>query len=841
MRRTLTILLVLALAMPVLTTGCGSKPQPATEPFTTTYDLSESNIDSFIANDTAETAMCGGPLYPGSRMLPSQNTAEYDKARAEKVTALLADAKALADACVAAQPAMAKVRADYVNYLDELKVADSSTDAFAGATLKVLVSNTLKQAIAQSSYEALANPETPPTKAFTRAFMDYLAVAKSAELAGLYLEDLNHIAGFSAVALQQQAGNKKAKAANATLDAAMEKDFADAATALEGVAVKLALVNDGLKRISSADHYFALEAVGYMESEVAKLKPVVDGLQVRDGVTQQDIADTKTLYEGYAWWAGQLKGIVASQDSTDIVKADNPRTDFNPFGVEAAFAAEGYVPGSDYGKAVGVLTDTPQITPAAEEGYLSKAWGGVKSAFGKAKTGVGVVIDTAGVGVQTITAVGCGIWYGNSPKDTADIIGGAVKDAADAYNKGLSGSKTIKTAGEYIESVETGAGEAAGAAVGGVLKWGAKKVGASASTQKTIASWSSWAANGITKTTVGMFTGMAKGIYKVGDKASSTADVVSGVIDIGLGAIGGSKIIIKASQIPGLTKGAYQGMKQLGKAMLNLGKSAATAAERSELQAAMRATLAAKGLAPAAVDKLISDSIKLEIAEATANALAASRTQIMKNLRDLIASGGSQWWKDLKGTITSSWADLVKKGFAKGGQGYLDAGTTVMGGTVADFIENLVAAGVTDAWLTDFVNQAIAVAPDAEQIDGTYKGSMLVTEIDIPEGSAKTAEDAKCLEIFKSLKGKRIPLTLKVDASGGRAQLVGKDGNSSGSCEYAGGNITMRLSSQGSALTLTGTARLRKQGGIAMSGSFTLPYKGTPVKLLGTWSATKGD
>jgi len=840
MKRTLSILLVIALAMPVFTTGCAPKKPPA-GPFTTDYDLTEANIDSFVANDTIETAMCAGPLYPGSRMLPSQNTAEYDKARAEKVAALQGDAKALVDACVAAQPAMAQARADYVSYLDTLKVADDSTVEFAGATLQVLTSNTLKQAIAQSTYEALANPEAKPTKAFTSAFMNYLAVSKSAEIAGLYLEDLNLIAGFSAVALQQQADNEKATAANAALDAAMEKDFTAAATALETVAEKLAIVNDGLKRISSADHYFAAEAVGYMESEVAKLKPVVATLKAREGVTQQDVDDTKTLYEGYAWWAGELKGIVASTDAPDIVKADNPRTDFNPFGVDAAYAADGYTPGADYGKAVAVLTDTPKIDPPAEEGYLSKAWGGIQSAFGKAKTGVGVIIDTAGAGVQAVTAVGAGIYYGNSPKDIADNIGAAGNEVVDNYNKGLSGSKTIKTAGEYIESVETGAGEAVGGAVGGVLTWGAEKAGASGSTQKTIASWSSWAASGITKISVGMFTGMAKGIYKVSDKGSSTADVVSGIIDIGLGAIGGSKIILKTSQIPGLTKGAYQGMKQLGQAMLNLGKSAANAAERKELEAALRAALAAKGLAPAAVEKLISDSIKLEIAEATAKALAATRGQIMKNLRDLIASGGKQWWKDLQGTIASSWSDLVKEAFGKGGKTYIEAGTTVMGGTVADFIENLVAAGITDAWLSDFVNQAIAIAPDAEQIDGTYKGSMLVTKIDIPQSEVKTAEDAKCMEIFKSLEGKKLPMTLKIDATGGRVEMVGKNGNSSGSCEYSSGNITMRVANEGSTMTLKGTAKLRKEGGIAMSGSFVLPYKGTKITMRGTWSVTKGE
>lgn len=834
MKRTLSVLLTIALAMPLFATGCGpTEPEGA---FTTNYEQSEATIESFVANDVAETAMCGGPLYPGSRMLPAQNTAEFDKARADKVAAISADAQALVDACIAAQPSVAKVRADYVNYLDALKDAEAGVDTYAGATLQPLVGNTLKQAVGQAQYDALANLEAQPTKAFTRAMMDYLALTKATELGGLYLEDLNMIAGFSALALQQQAENGKAAAANTELDAALERDFTAAAKALEPVAEKMAAVEDGLRRLSSADHYFALEAVGYMESEVAKLQPVVDGLEAREGFSAQDVVDTKTLYEGYAWWAKELKADVESMNTTDVVTARAPRGDFNPFGVEEAWAADGFVPGQAYGQGVGVLTDAAQIQPSQQEGYLGWAWGGVKSAFGKAKTGVGVVIDTAGAGVQTISAVGCGIYYGNSVKDVADNIASAGKEVADNYNKGLSGSSTIKTAGEYIESVEKGAGDVAGGAASTILVWGANAAGASGSTQKSIASWSSWAVNGLTKTTVGMFTGMAKGIYKVGDKGSSTADVVSGIVDIGLGAIGGSKVILKASQIPGLTSGAYQGMKNLGQAMLNLGKSAANAAQRKELEAGLRAALAAKGLAPAAVEKLIGDSIKLEIAEQTAKALAATRGQIMKNLRDIIATGGTQWWTDLKGTIASSWADLVKKGFSKGAQGYLDAGTTVMGASVADYVENLVAAGLTDAWLTDFVNQALAVSPDAEQVDGTYNGTLTITDVTEPEG-AKTEDERKCLALFEQLKGKKNPLTLKVDASGGKASMVSKDGGGSGTCTYSNGDITMEIAEDKATMTLSGKAKLRKEGGVAMSGTWVMPFG--QLRLSGTWSATK--
>lgn len=843
MRRSISILLVVLLTLPALVTGCArpAGPPPAPKsPFTTEYGLDEKVIDSFVANDTIETAMCGGPFYNGAQPLPAQNTADFETARAKLVKTIAADAADLVAAAKDAQPAVAALRADYVAYLDALKVAEPSTVKFAGATLQPLVSNTVKQAVAHAEYDALASAESTGL-AFTAALRDYLAVTKAVDIGELYLSDLNQIAGFAALGLEQHSKIQKAAAANKDLDAAMERDFEAAAKALDPVAAKLARVDAGMKRLSSADYYFSREAVGYMRSEVAKLKPLVDGLEPRDGMTAQDVADTKALYDGYAWWVAELEGIVESVEATDLVQAERPRVGLNPFGVESAYAAEGYTPGQEYGKALAVMDEAQASASEKKKGYLSMAWSGVKSAFGKVKTGAGVVIDSAGAAVQTVTSVGAGIYYGNSVKDIADNIKTAGKEVVDNYNNGVSGAKTFTTAGEYIEGVEKGAGDAVGGVVGDTLVWGANKAGASTYTQKTISSWSNWASGGLTKITVGMFTGMAKGIYKVSSTGSSTADVVSGIIDIGLGAIGGSKIILKASQVPGLTKGAYQGMKQLGQTMLNLGRSAANAAERKELEAAMRAALAAKGLGPTAVDKLISDSIKLEIAEQTAKALAATRGQLIKNMRDLISAGGGAWWADVKGTIASSWGDLVTKGFSRSMQGYLDAGTTVMGASVADYVENLIAAGLTDAWLADFMNQAIAVPPDAAQVDGTYKGSMIVTKISIPEGASKTAEDAKCRDYFKQLEGKSLPLTLKIDTGRGTVVMTGKDGDGSGTCTYSGGSITMRVAQQGSTITFTGTAKLRKEGGVEMSGQWSLPYQGTQIVMSGTWRAVKGD
>ena len=69
------------------------------------------------------------------------------------------------------------------------------------ASNRVTWAATTRQPSAVRSHVCIWRPNLPDE---TRRYSQ-LAVAKSVELAGLYLEDLNHIAGFSAVALQQQA------------------------------------------------------------------------------------------------------------------------------------------------------------------------------------------------------------------------------------------------------------------------------------------------------------------------------------------------------------------------------------------------------------------------------------------------------------------------------------------------------------------------------------------------------------------------------------------------------------------------------------------------------------
>jgi len=404
-----------------------------------------------------------------------------------------------------------------------------------------------------------------------------------------------------------------------------------------------------------------------------------------------------------------------------------------------------------------------------------------------------------------------------------------VKEIGKNYQAGVSGSEVISTANGYLEGVETGAGQYAGGwAQTGIEKtWGKGK----------IADATGWAVGGLTKITTGMFTGLAKGLYKVGNKSSSSADVASGIVEIGLSAIGGSKVLIKGTQIPGLLKGGYQGLKNGGQALVNLTRSAGDAKVRAQLTKEMADLLANNKLTQEQLTKLISNSVKVEISEAVATLMAKNRELYIKAIRDLIAQGGTAIKTNFTSTIKGSLEDLVSKGFDKTFKGLLDAGTTVIGAGLGDYIDNVVGSQL-DPVLTDLINAALQIAPDANQVDGTYSGAFVITKVDIPKDAQQEAKEANCNALFKQLEGKSNPMTLKVDASGGDAQLISKDGSSKGTCKYSDGAITMKFSSKGATLTFTGTAKLTKEG-VVLGGGWSSPYPKTSITISGTWSATK--
>lgn len=803
--------------------GGGSK-----QPFTTDYTLTQADYDFFVGADTVDTAIAHSPFYPGNMPLPSQNTAEYENARYKKVQTIVAEADALYTAAKASETALAKLRSDYVTFLAKVGRADTKASEFVASSAATITAFGVQEILAATSYESLKSTEATTGYAITTR--DYLKVSSAMSYAALLLEDGNTIAAHAALLSEAVAtnGSAESKAAAAEFDGKAEKDVADAVAAQQSLATGIERINAQMDLLASADYYFSREALGFMASETAKLAPQVAALTPRGDMTQANVDDIKTAFETYKQWNSALTDQLKALDTSHLVAVKGAV----PFGVVplvgTAYAADGvasYTPGLDYGNAVTSLGKEPE----PKQGLLGATWSGVKNVFGKLKTGVGVGLDVANVGVKNIETAGANWWYGVPVKETWKQWKENVKEIGKNYDAGVSGSGVLTTASGYLDTVEQGAGDTAGGWVksGIESKWGKGK----------IADTTGWAVGGLVKITTGMFTGMAKGIYKVANKSSSSGDVASGLVEIGLSCVGGSKVLVKGTQIPGLLKGGYQGLKNVGKVFVNLAESAGDAKIRAALTKEMGELLLNNKLTKEQVAQLISNSVKVEISNLVSSMMARNRETYIKIIRDLIAAGGSAAKTNFVSTAKGQIEDLISKSFAKSLQGVLDAGTTVIGAGLGDYIDNVIASQL-DPVMTDLINAALAIAPDPEQVDGGYVGYLIITKVDIPEEFTKQAKDANCAALFKQLEGKKQALTLKVSATGGTATMASGKNSSTGSCSYSNGAITMKFSGNGSTITLEGVAKLTKDG-VVMSGGFSMPYPKTKIMISGSWSATK--
>ncbi len=835
MNRLFRLLLALVVASSGLLGGCSRIssiiPKKPVSPFTLDYAVDESNIDFFVAGDDFDTAISGGPFYAGTQPLPTQGTAEFETARAAKVAEINAIAARLVTDCDTAKSALASLRSEYTTYLNAVYQEEKGLDDIAIETLNTAVLLATKQVIAEQQYLSLVSQEA--TQSFAVAMRDYLALTKASELAALMLEDADTLASYSAVMVTGLAESKseKVKSATAAYDTTMTALLPATLKALEPVAQGLADIDLAMRQLASADYYFTLEALGYMKAESVKLDEVVATLAPREGLTQEDVDGIKAFYAAFKEFNTSMEQHAASMDTSGLVEVK--RVPFPDFGPEKAYAAGAYEPGVNHDAGLQLLTDTPAVTPP-KKGWLASGWDGIKSGFGKVKTGIGVSVDTIGLGVRNITSVGAGIYYGNSAKDIVDNIMTNTKEMADNYQKGLSGSSTFTTAGEYIEGVEAGAGEAAG----GATEWTFEKILG----KGKISGTAGWAVNGVTKISVGLFTGLAKGIYKVADKKSSTEDVVIGFIEIGLGAVGGSKVLIKASQLPGLLKGGAVGAQAFSKFVKGLVAGAANASERKAVSKTIANLLIKKGVTPDKAKALITASLKAEINAAVGQLIKNSRGAMIKKIRDLLASGAKGGITNFKETAKGSLQELLKKSFPKTLSGYIEAATTVVGATAKDWVDNLVAGGVTDALLVGLIKTSLAIPPDPEQVSGTWSGSIIITDVKIPESESKRAEDAQCEQMFKQAEGKMnaMTLTIRLNAAGnGTAKLSGGTGSGSGKATYSNGSIKMVIKSEGTAFTLSGSVAFKEGGGMKMSGTWRAPFQGSPIIVSGTFSARK--
>lgn len=826
-RKLVAILVVLSLVPLSFISGCSSSTksvknvaeivQPKEKsPFTLDYKLSDGNIKSFTQNDSINTLVASTPFYAGNQSLPSQKTSEYDKARAKKVEEIKNEAHTLVETSVSVKPKLEKVRKAYLSYLatvlkQEPKLEGFTKEAFAKISLTMS-----KEQITECEYNSI-KPESI-TNPYAKSFNEYLKVTKAVQLGSLYLQDVNNVGALAAFSLEAlgKSTNPAIMEANEELDKEMAQ-LDDLKKNLSSMIVSIGKIDYGFKQLNTGDYYMARTANNFMGSKMADLKAKAKALKPREGLTEQDIKFIQSYVAYFEKAQASFDDYLQSVDNKTLVPVD--KTVVVPAGISAAYAAD---QGQDYANAYVSVTKSAEPPAPSQQGFFSKGWSAIKTAAHGVQTGVGVGIDTLGVAAKNISQVGCGLWYGNKPAEIWKDMKDNTKVIFDNYNNSVSGSSTLQTAGEYLEGVEKGAGQTAEGAVEGALGKG----------------WTSWATGGIIKTTVGMFTGLGKGIYKVGNRNADTVTIVEGTLDIGLSFIGGSKVIIKGSQVPGLLKGLSQGGKLLGKDGLTFIKTAVANMDKQALKKEMAELLTKNKLTQAEVETLIKASIEYEAKEAVTASLKAIRADLVKQMTELLKKGGTEGLKASSEGIKQSLDDLLKASFEKNMGGFKQAMLKVMGETGTDYMDNLIGSWVDD-YLKGVIKDVIEGAPSPEEVSGTWNGSYTITDILLSSDDAK-AEGCDFAELNK-LKGKSSPLSLQLTV-GANGAGTSKFSSGSGdpqtmSANYTGGHVVVNKNQDGMQLHLEGDAK-RTDAGYAIDGPMTASVKGKPL-FRGTWHVTK--
>nr|MDA3936921.1 hypothetical protein [Actinomycetota bacterium] len=770
-----------------------------------------------------ETVVASNPFYAGAQALPTPGTKEYESKRAEMVQAIIDDAVTLVSLANDAEDEMVAAREVFAQYLEVVIEADPTFEPYAMESLQEVALIGTKEALAEVTYEGFAESAATAETPYARSMTDYMAVTNAVAYGSFMLEDIEVIAGYAVMGIDVLADSDNAEvvAAGTKYDLLIGEAVDAALGALDPVAAQIDVIGQRLDLLASSDYYFSLEALAWMETQLPELRTQVDTIEVGETVTQQDIDDMKVLLTAWEEFIASLRGHVDALDTTRLVQVDVPVDQATPlFGIESAYADGA----ENYGKAVTVLRQEPE----PEQGDLGAAWSSVKKGWSATKTGVGVTIDLLGTTVRNVARVPYGIANGNTSAEIWEDIQANSDEVWNNYQNGVSGSKTIYTANEYVEKAENTAGEV----TGGAAEWGFEQIFG----KGDMSFAAGWATGGVTKIGAGLFTGMAKGIYRVANKKSTDGEVALGIVEIGLSCIGGTKVIFKGSQLPGLVRGSAEGIKQSWRAMINLAKSAATAAERKKLVAEMAEMLAKKGLTSPQVEALIGNSIKVEIAEASARTLAASRDLIMKKIRDLAAAGLGAAKGNFRETIEGTLRDLLRKSFDKSLKGLAEAGAEVIGTSASAIMDNII-GGYLDSQLTGWIGEALSVPPTAAQMNGKYSGTFTISKIDgLPEGG-----DVEGCDIdLEQLIGQPIPMgvTLNLGEGGsGSATLVANENPTDGTATYGGGTIQMTFATDGNTMSFSGTAAFEQES-IVMSGGFSMPM-GEGVVMRGSWTASK--
>ena len=659
--------------------------QSKNAPFTFDYKRTEATVDFFTSNDNIETLFVAGPFYEGSQPLPGQNTASYDQARARKVAEIIKEANTLAQTAARLEPQMAKVRSAYLSYLTAVQKEEPKLNSFVAESFDQVATLATQEQVAAAQYKTIEGSGN--NRSLEGSFLNYTKVRNAMELGGLYLQDGRNMWAFSAMVLKATENHPKdaVKKANAQLDKDMQS-LDGISKDLAAAAVSMRKIDYGMKQLYTASWQFSKSGNAFMELSLPDIKAKVAALTPKEGLSSEQIEAIRTYLALVERWQAGMKRYTDSADKTKIVfvePAQEQRWAFLPQKALAAGLADQMVDNYDAGtKTLTVPLAPPDPNVKDNTGYFEKGWNGLRIAGGLFQTGVGLTVDTLGAAAKAASNK----YEGNTETwaDARKEFDKNYEEAWDNVKKNKPGSKTLKLAKEYFDYAET---------------WTGEQVRDVLTPSDTSSDWKllpAFAGYHLTRITTGIFTGFGKGVVLVSDRQADAGQLAEGGLEIAFSFIGGSKVIVKGSQVKNLIKPTGSGLELTWNTVNNFCEAAMSEKLRKEITKESAELLSKKLLTKEAAAKLIGNSISLEFREKLLQSLAKSRARMIDEIKQLMTTGKNALVTNIRTVGGSELEQMLFTKFDASLKGVLEAVTKAVGENPTEVLDNIIGEVVDD-------------------------------------------------------------------------------------------------------------------------------------------------
>lgn len=632
------------------------------------------------------------PFYPNVYGLLGAKQNEYETARDKKVKEIIALSSRIVDVAATLKPGIDSLSGKFLKYVHTLAVADSRTQAFAGMTTDQTSVFQTKYSLLKAQYQALLDQSA--SVGVVQSYVDYMRVMKAVEIGSATLLQLDDVALWAAWALRDMASSKDAAIVEASKSLDGDRASMDAlkndVLALEDL---MRGVYYGFGQLYSGDYFLASYVAKYIAGAVPDIKAKAQALRPTE-LVQADIIEFIKAYAGFFEKVGQdIDALLKQADEDNLTIATYP--DSQP-GVVYAAGNE------DYGKAVSAVAPAIPPTTTQSQGYLAKGWSGVKYVFNESKNAVGAVVDTVSTAAYATARVGyaaeTGI-FGKTPelgdkalekarheneedrllaktrvssiKDLADDLEISFIETRRNYERGVAGSKVFRTADEYLDAVENN--------VGGAFEETTEAIVGEGNT--------SYIAGRIGKITGNMFTSFGRGVSKIANTESTAGEVVEGVMDVTMSLLGGSKTVIKGSQVPGLLKGGAEATYEVAHAGRQVIKTVVVNSEKEAYKVTQK-VIVDKGTKKI-VQTVVADDIETLAVQESKRVLEQTNKTIVDNLTRVVKEGTETLVKNVTTELPNTIQDVFVKNFTLSLGGVAKAIGTVTGTSLKEYADNL--------------------------------------------------------------------------------------------------------------------------------------------------------